>query len=268
MKQKAVGLIAGEGDLPVEVFKACLDKNIHVETLKASSSNNYKLKDETAFEIDFDDIYSAIQYLKNKQIKNLVFAGRVDNKHLFKNLNQFKQNTSQLTPFGDDSYYQTIIKLVEGYGFCVHSLLDILNTSLADSNSMTQTSPSADALKDIDIGFSTIKSIGCLDIGQALIIDNGYVVGVEAMEGTDGLIRRCRELKSPNKSGVLIKVKKTSQDTRIDLPVIGKQTIIHAYQSNLSGIAVESGCTILINKKEVLNTANQLNIFVTGISTS
>ena len=91
MKQKAVGLIAGEGDLPVEVLRACLDKNIHLEILKASSSNNYKLKDETAFEIDFDDIYSAVQYLKNKQIKDLVFAGRVDNKHLFKTIIPFKK---------------------------------------------------------------------------------------------------------------------------------------------------------------------------------
>lgn len=267
MKNNRIGLIAGEGELPVEVFKSCKENNIHIEVLKASSCENFKLSKESSFDIDFSDIKGAVNFLKNKQISDLVFAGRVDNQSLFKNLSTYNIDyKNKHKPLGDDSYYTTIINIVEDLGFKVISILDILKSSVTENKLLTDILPSDESKKDIEIGYTTIKAIGALDIGQALIIDKGYVIGIEAIEGTDGLITRCKSLKSPNRSGVLVKVKKTCQDSRIDIPVIGKNTIIKAYESNLSGIALESNNTVIINKKEVINVANKLGIFITGIN--
>jgi UDP-2,3-diacylglucosamine hydrolase len=91
------------------------------------------------------------------------------------------------------------------------------------------------------------------------------VLGVEAIEGTDNLIKRCREFKSPNQGGVLIKIRKKNQEMRIDIPVIGETTIKHLFEANMSGIALEQGASIIINKDNVIKKANQLGLFIIGV---
>lgn len=104
-----------------------------------------------------------------------------------------------------------------------------------------------------------------MDIGQSLIIANSYVLGIEAIEGTDNLIKRCAPFLSETKAGVLVKIKKKNQENRIDLPVIGENTIKNVHKANLAGIALEAGSSIIINKARVVEMADELGIFIIGI---
>ena len=130
---------------------------------------------------------------------------------------------------------------------------------------LTQTKPTERCFKDITLGVAIERKISEMDIGQSLIIANSYVLGIEAIEGTDNLIKRCAPFLSETKAGVLVKIKKKNQEKKIDLPVIGENTIKNVHKANLAGIALEAGSSIIINKARVVEMADELGIFIIGI---
>ena len=94
------------------------------------------------------------------------------------------------------------------------------------------------------------RAIGALDIGQAVVVQQGLVLGVEAIEGTDALIRRCRRLRRDGPGGVLVKAEKPGQERRADRPTIGPQTVSLAAESGLRGVAAQAGATIVLERAE------------------
>ena len=125
--------------------------------------------------------------------------------------------------------------------------------------------PDAQALADIAHGQRIARALGALDIGQAVVVQQGLVLGVEAIEGTDALIRRCAGLRRDGPGGVLVKVEKPGQEQRADRPTIGPQTVTLAAEAGLSGIAVEAGATIVLDRDEVIDIADRAGLFVVGI---
>ena len=115
-------------------------------------------------------------------------------------------------------------------------------------------------------GARIARGIGALDIGQAVIVHNHQILGVEAIEGTDALIERCANLRSDERGGVLVKVKKPQQERRVDLPTIGVETVQRMAQGGFSGIAVEAGASLIVNRKEVARAADLLGVFVIGFT--
>jgi len=107
--------------------------------------------------------------------------------------------------------------------------------------------------------------MGALDIGQAVVIQQGLVLGIEAIEGTDELIRRCAVLRREGPGGVLVKVEKPGQERRADRPTIGPRTIVLAAEAGLLGIAVEADTTIVLDRDEVIRAADRAGLFVVGV---
>lgn len=168
---------------------------------------------------------------------------------------------------GDDALLSSIVKFLEGEGFKVVGADDIVQTLLAPKGVLGTHAPNAEQLADITLGIKAARMLGSLDIGQAVVVEKGYVLAVEAAEGTDRLLARAGTLKQhPAGVGILIKVKKPAQERRIDLPTIGTQTIEAAHKAGLAGIAVEAGQSIILEQAQVSQLANQLGLFVIGIS--
>ena len=107
--------------------------------------------------------------------------------------------------------------------------------------------------------------IGEMDIGQAVIVENGYVLGMEAAEGTDALIERCGKLKREQGIGVLVKGKKPAQEDRVDMPSIGPRTIDKLHEAGFAGVAIEAGAGLIIQKEKLLAKADKYGIFVLGV---
>src|SRR5438552_8538540 len=101
--------------------------------------------------------------------------------------------------------------------------------------------------EDADLGWKIAKELARLDIGQTIIVKNGTVVAVEALEGTNDAIRRGGEL--AREGAVMVKVAKPNQDMRFDAPVIGVETIRVAAEAKLRVIAVEAEKTLLLERK-------------------
>ena len=119
---------------------------------------------------------------------------------------------------------------------------------------------------DIQRGLVVAKALGAVDVGQAVVVQQGFVLGVEAVEGTDALIARCGALRRGGDGGVLVKIAKPGQDHRVDLPTIGVATVTNCVAAGLRGIAVEAGACLVVDLPAVVAAADAAGIFLVGVS--
>lgn len=111
-------------------------------------------------------------------------------------------------------------------------------------------------------------ALGRLDVGQAAVVQQGLVLAVEGIEGTDELLRRSGGYKRKGAGGVLVKLRKPQQDMRIDLPTVGLQTVKRAKESGLRGIAIHAGNGLIVDEAEVVRLADKEGLFVIGVDPS
>ncbi len=125
--------------------------------------------------------------------------------------------------------------------------------------------PSQSQLQDIEKGKSVLMGLSQFDIGQALVIEQGLVLGIEAIEGTDALIQRCALLKRNDglaTSPLLIKMSKLRQDKNLDLPTIGLHTIKELARLGYGGLAIEADRTLIVDKIKVVEAICHANLFL------
>lgn len=167
---------------------------------------------------------------------------------------------------GDDGLLSAVVKELEREGFRVIGAEELLaSDDLLGEGALGHCRPSAQACADIERGLRLARAIGALDIGQAVVVQQGLVLGVEAAEGTDGLLRRCAELRREGPGGVLVKAAKPGQEQRVDRPTIGPQTVILAAAAGLQGIAAEAGMTLVVDRAEIIRAADRAGLFVVGV---
>jgi UDP-2,3-diacylglucosamine hydrolase len=135
-----------------------------------------------------------------------------------------------------------------------------LEHSLAVSGLIAGPKLSRNEEDDVDLGWRIAKEIARLDIGQTVLVRNGTVVAVEALEGTNDAIRRGGELASSG--AVMVKVAKPSQDMRFDVPVIGVETMRVGTEAKLRVIAVEAEKTLLLERDAIVDLANRWKISI------
>lgn len=167
---------------------------------------------------------------------------------------------------GDNALLSVVVDALEGDGFRVIGADDILPHLLAPLGTLGQNSPSEEDLRDIERGSEILRALGPYDIGQAVVLEDGRVLGIEAAEGTRALLDRIPSLKHAAGRGVLVKLAKLGQDRRVDRPAIGESTVRQAAKAGLAGIAVEAGGAIIIDSQGVSAVADELGLFVVGIS--
>jgi DUF1009 family protein len=123
-------------------------------------------------------------------------------------------------------------------------------------------------LADIERGLEVARALGAVDVGQAVVVQQGIVLGLEAAEGTDALIERAGGLQGEGLGGVLVKAAKPSQERRADLPTVGVATVQACARAGLRGIAVEAGMALVIDRQAVAAAADDAGLFVAGIKRS
>jgi UDP-2,3-diacylglucosamine hydrolase len=167
--------------------------------------------------------------------------------------------------FGDDRLFKAIVGELEGEGFRVIGADEVVDQLLAPDGLLTQAAPDAAAARDIELGIRVAARLGELDVGQAVVVQQGLVLGVEAVEGTDPLLARCAGLRRDGPGGVLVKLKKPTQERRADLPTIGPGTVRAAAAAGLAGIAVHAGHCLIIERARVVEAADRAGLFVIGV---
>src|SRR5450755_2737665 len=172
---------------------------------------------------------------------------------------------------GDDHLLSGIGRILEQDGFRMVGIRDIAPDLLMPEGCMTRLAPDENAAADIARAREVLRALGPFDIGQAAVVIDGHVVGVEDIEGTDGLLARIaalregRRIRAAPGRGVLVKEPKRGQDLRFDLPTIGPRTVEGASRAGLAGIAVAAGNTLLAEPQHMIEAADRAGLFVTGV---
>jgi DUF1009 family protein len=265
-----LGIVAGGGEFPGLVIAACRAQGrpFHVLALEGHADPAV-IADAPADWIRLGAAGSGLKILKAQGVSEIVMIGPVR-----------RPGFAELTPdwwsakfiakigfkaLGDDGLLRALAAALEDEGFHVVGVDEVLSDCLAPAGTYGGVEPDDQAQADIKRGWEVAKGIGALDVGQSVVVQQGLVLGVEAIEGTDRLLARCLELKRDGAGGVLVKVRKPNQDRRLDLPTIGINTLKATAAAGLRGIAVEAGGTLVLGREALAAEADRLGLFVVGI---
>jgi len=262
----ALGMIAGSGDLPVDLAGRCASEGRQYCVLRLRGIADPGLAAHPGEEVALGRLGQAIRVLKEAGCGQLLFVGKVIRPRLGDlslDWTGVKGLMRVLTGWRhDDRLHRAISALFEREGIHVVGPADIWPDLLAPVGVLTTKSPTDKDLADIRSASAAALKLGLTDRGQGAVARDG-VLFLEDRDHTDGLLRRVGE--GEGVGGVLVKLAKPQQDRRLDLPVIGPETVAAAKAARLSGIAIEAGAAILARRAQLISEADRVGIFVLGL---
>ncbi|MDR3515400.1 MAG: UDP-2,3-diacylglucosamine diphosphatase LpxI [Azospirillaceae bacterium] len=265
-----LGIIAGGGSLPGQVAASCVatGRPVFVIGLEGHA--------DPAALLDYPHCWcrigaagAMIARLRDEQVQDLVMIGPVRRPSLAELRPDWR--AARLLArvggraLGDDGLLRAVAGELEREGFRVVGVHDLLRDLVTPAGVLGAVEPDAVARSDIAHGIAVGQALGRLDIGQAVVVQQGLVLGVEAIEGTAALLERCASLRRDGPGGVLVKLKKPQQDPRVDLPSLGTATIEQAVRAGLRGIAAEAGGSLLLGRDAMIALADRGGLFLVGV---
>jgi UDP-2,3-diacylglucosamine hydrolase len=276
MKNKAemprtLGIIAGAGALPVKVAAAARAAGRPVFIIGLDGFAERPLLENWPHEIQrLGAAARIIRSLREHGCQDLVMIGPVRRPSLL-DLRPDAEGAGLLARIGrsafagDDGLLAAVMRIFTEEGFRIIGAHEILQEAVAPSGLMTKVGPDALALMDIRRGVEVVRLLGAADVGQGCVVQQGLVLAVEAIEGTDAMLHRAGALRREGVGGVLVKLLKPGQDRRADLPTIGPDTIRNAASAGLRGLAFEGEATILADQAACLAAAEASGLFLIGL---
>jgi DUF1009 family protein len=167
---------------------------------------------------------------------------------------------------GDDGLLSAVLRVLGEEGFRIMGAHEVMQQALAPVGLLTRQGPDAEASADIARGVAVARALGAADIGQGCVVQQGLVLAVEAIEGTDAMLRRAGELRRAGPGGVLVKLVKPGQDRRADLPTLGRGTVAQAAAAGLRGIVFQAGGALLADRAATIEDAEAAGLFLLGIT--
>jgi DUF1009 family protein len=172
---------------------------------------------------------------------------------------------------GDDHLLSSVGRIFEQDGFRLLGLKEAAPDLLMPEGCVTRKMPDQSAMSDVARGCEVLRALGAFDIGQAAVVIDNHVVGVEGIEGTDELLKRVADLRTRGRirasggRGVLVKAPKSGQDLRFDLPTVGSRTVEGIAAAGLAGLAVIAGNTVVADAQAMIEAADTANLFIVGL---
>ncbi|OFW70457.1 MAG: hypothetical protein A2065_00675 [Alphaproteobacteria bacterium GWB1_45_5] len=271
MENQPLGIVMGKGDLPSLLIDFC-KKNKRPYLLfpiKYQVDVSFIRKHPHVW-VSFGQIKKNLDLLRKYNIKELVFVGTVQRPRLLSlNLDWMGWKwlvTIGWKAFGDDGLLSGIIGLFEKEGFKIVGAHQLIRDLLMPQGKLGKIDPTGEDKKNIALGFEAAKELGRQDRGQGVIVENGFILARETMEGTDWMLKEKAPLLSKTGSAILVKVSKPQQEKRVDLPTIGPETIENLARYGYKGIALEAENGFLLHPEKVIKLADQKGIFVYGVT--
>lgn len=261
-----VAILAGNGTLPVLLHNA-LPHSVCV--VFRGASHHFKV-DHSFIEARFERLGELFETLKSKGITKIVLAGSMHRPDLdpyeFDDLMRgISTQLGEMLCQGDDALLRFVLKLFDQHGFSLVGAAQVVPDLVAESGMLTGPHEVQNE-KDIYKADQLLALMSSADIGQAVVVENGLVLGVETLQGTDRLLQFVAEtdlsLRDSLKKGVLVKRPKKQQDLRVDMPAIGPNTIDAVSKAGLAGIVISPLTVLLLEREKTLSLAAQKDIFI------
>jgi len=264
-----IGLIAGNGRFPIIFADNARRLGYHVSAVAHEGETEPELADhvDRIHWIKIGQLNKLIKAFKEDGVHQAVMLGGIKKTHVFTTLRPDFRTlalATRLALWKDDDILRELAKELEREGIIICESTFGLEGILVEDGLLTARTPSEKEWEDIRYGWEVAHEIGRLDIGQCVVIKDRVVVAVEAVEGTDGAIKRGGDL--AKEGAVVVKRSKPQQDLRFDLPAVGPRTIDVMASVKASVLAIEAGRTILLDREIVLEKAKAFRIAIVGIS--
>ena len=268
---KKIGLIAGQGRLPEMLLSNWERAGIapYIVALEGITDPDLFMAREHIV-LPIGCAGGMIEYLKNSGVKDIVLAGSLK-KPEWSQIRADQRGMKiilkvALRALGDDALLRVVKEELESDGFILHGVQEYIPDLLAPVGLFSETSPLQEDWDGIRLGFQTAKEWGRKDKGQSVVVQQGIVLECEGSDGTKALMEQSGKIKKEGRGPILVKVLKPAQDTALDMPTIGVKTIETAHEQGFVGIVIEAGCTLVLDREEVIARANHHKIFLLGLN--
>jgi DUF1009 family protein len=264
-----IGLIAGNGRFPIIFADNARKLGYHVSAVAHEGETEPELAGhvDRIHWIKIGQLNKLIKAFKEDGVHQAVMLGGIKKTHVFTTLRPDFRTLALATRVAlwkDDDILRELAKELEREGIIICESTFGLEGILVEEGPLTARTPSEKEWEDIRYGWEVAHDIGRLDIGQCVVIKDRVVVAVEAVEGTDGAIKRGGDLAKGG--AVVVKRSKPQQDLRFDLPAVGPRTIEVMASVKASVLAIEAGRTILLDREIMLEKARSARIAIVGIT--
>ncbi len=263
-----LGIIAGGGGLPVRVAEAVAASGRPVVVAVLDGHGDaaaYGAYPSRAFRWGL--AATMLAWLKDHGVRQVVLAGTVARPSIL----SLRPDTAGLKLLarigkaaftGDDSILRAVMKVLAEDGFEVIGAQEVLAGLLPPAALLAGPAPDDVARADIARGIAVCHALGAVDVGQGCVVQQGLVLAVEAIEGTDAMLARAGGLRRDGPGGVLVKCVKPGQSRLADLPTVGPRTVDNALAAGLRGLAFEANGTILLERETTIGRADAGGLFL------
>ena len=265
--QNPIGVIAGNGPFPLHFAREAHKAGRDVVVVAHVGETTSELVDAVEYlrTVKVGELGKIIRTFQELGVKEVAMAGGISRIKLFGGVKLDARGAAllaRLRSAKDDVIMRGIAEELLTEGIEVVSCTLFLSECLAREGQLTKSAPSEEEWEDIRVGTEAIRAMSSQDIGQLVVVREGVVVAVEAVEGTDRTILRGGEL--GGKGTVVVKFAKPTQDMRFDVPTVGEKTIRNLIQAKARVLALESGRCLILDEARVVEMADRAGIAIVG----
>lgn len=262
------GLIAGNGRFPLLALEAARKAGMEVVAIgiKEEASPEIEPLAARCYWISLGALSKLIDICKKEGITQLMMCGQVKHAKIFSSIVpdwRLVKLLAALDTKNTDALIGGVQKVLAGEGIQLADSTLLLKDLLAPEGVLTKRKPTSDEQRDLDYGRRIAAALSQIDVGQSVAIAERACVALEAMEGTDAMLRRAAALVE-GKPLRLVKGSRRRGHLLFDVPVIGPQTISVMAETGTTALAVDAGRTLLLDREDLLSAADKAGVSVIG----
>jgi len=269
-----LGLVAGAGRLPVAAARALRAANRRIVAVGFEGLTEAAL--ESAVDamrwLRLGQLEAMAEAFRERGVVRLLLVGKVPKTLLFDGEGLVEPDPQALALIAalrdraDETLLRALADWLAARGFELCPQDGVLQALRVPGGPITRTPPDARALDDLALGRPVLQALGRAGVGQCVVLKQGTILALEAIEGTDATIRRAGRLGGPG--ATVIKAARPDQDRRFDLPVAGPETIAALVEAGASALALEAGRVLLVEGDEMVAAADRAGIAIWGFTSA
>jgi DUF1009 family protein len=263
-----LGLIAGNGKFPFLVIEGAHKAGATVAVAAIREETDPEIEEiaDNCTWVGIGQLGKMLRFFKDEGVDKAIMAGQVKHVQIFSRaipdirmlkmlLRLPRRNTDALIGAVANELAAEGIELIDSTYF--------LKDELPKAGRLSKRAPDERERSDIEYGLEVAHEIARLDLGQTIVIRDRACVAIEAMEGTDAVIRRAGELVRGKLT--VVKIAKPDQDMRFDVPVVGVPTIESMIQAHATCICLTAGKTLMFDREDMIRLANKHKIAIVAV---
>ena len=260
-----LGLIAGNGQFPFLVIEGAhrAGAEVAVAAIREETDPSIEQIADQFTWVGIGQLGKMLKFFKNEGVDKAIMAGQVKHVQIFSKaipdvrmlkmlLRLPKRNTDALIGAVANELASEGIELIDSTHF--------LQDQLPRVGTLTKRAPDDRERSDIEYGLQVAREIARLDLGQTIVVRDRACVAIEAMEGTDAVIRRAGELVRGRLT--VVKIAKPDQDMRFDVPVVGVPTIESMIAAHATCLCLTAEKTLMFDREQMIALANKHKIAI------